>query len=136
MKITITGGSGRFGTVVLRLLAAHGHELLVLDRQAPQSALPAGATFEQSDLMDAVWLRRRLAGQDALVHLAAIPAPATASCSTRIGLIAFRSCSSGAKMARSRSASDQSWRWIAASNACESDGARQPQPIAIAMKTG
>jgi UDP-glucose 4-epimerase len=75
MKITITGGSGRFGTVVLRLLAAHGHELLVLDRQAPQSALPAGATFEQSDLMDAVWLRRRLAGQDALVHLAAIPHP-------------------------------------------------------------
>lgn len=75
MKITITGGCGRFGGVVTRLLSSRGHELLLLDRQAPQGDLPPGAAFERSDLMDAAWLRRRLAGQDALVHLAAIPHP-------------------------------------------------------------
>lgn len=75
MKITVTGGCGRFGGVVLRLLASRGHELLVLDRQEPRASLPTGATFERSDLLDATWLRQRLAGQDALVHLAAIPHP-------------------------------------------------------------
>jgi len=77
MKITITGGCGRFGAVVVRRLASLGHELLVLDRQEPQSSLPlpGGVAFEQSDLLDAQWLRRRLAGQDALVHLAAIAHP-------------------------------------------------------------
>ncbi|MCX6018735.1 MAG: NAD(P)-dependent oxidoreductase [Chloroflexi bacterium] len=75
MKVTITGGCGRFGAVVLSRLTAQGHELHVLDRQAPKSTLPGGATFEQSDLMDAAWLRNRFAGQDAVVHLAAIPHP-------------------------------------------------------------
>lgn len=75
LKIVVTGGSGRFGTVVVKLLAGQGHELMLLDRQAPKDALPAGVRFAANDLGDAAALRGLFAGYDAVVHLAAIPNP-------------------------------------------------------------
>jgi nucleoside-diphosphate-sugar epimerase len=75
LRIVVTGGSGRFGTVVVKLLAAQGHEIVLLDRQRPKDELPAGVRFRTSDLGDAAALRGLFGGFDALVHLAAIPNP-------------------------------------------------------------
>ncbi len=75
MRVVLTGGSGRLGSVVASQLLASRHELLILDRQPPKLESLAAVCFEQSDLSEADALRRLFAGFDALVHLAAIPNP-------------------------------------------------------------
>jgi UDP-glucose 4-epimerase len=75
LKTVLTGGSGRFGAVVAKLLAGQGHEILLLDRQPPKDELPAGVRFEANDLGDAAVLRSLFAGFERVVHLAAIPNP-------------------------------------------------------------
>ncbi len=75
MRVALTGGSGRLGSVVAVHLLACGHDLLILDRQPPKLEALAAVRFEQSELNDTDALRRLFAGCDALVHLAAIPNP-------------------------------------------------------------
>ncbi|MEJ3403976.1 NAD(P)-dependent oxidoreductase [Rathayibacter sp. YIM 133350] len=81
MRIAVTGGSGKLGRTVVRELAAHGHEVHNLDRRGERSA-----TFTQVDVTDygqvidaLAGINDRHDGVDALVHLAAIPAPGLAS---------------------------------------------------------
>src|SRR5919107_5316059 len=78
MKIVVTGGSGKAGRAVVRDLLEHGHEVLNVDlvpspdRAAP--FLPADLTnFGQT--LEALSGAEVLAGVEAVVHLAAIPAP-------------------------------------------------------------
>lgn len=77
MKIAVTGGSGKLGRSVVARLRAEGNEVLNLDRFGER-----GAGFLSIDLvnygevLDAFHgVNDVVAGFDALVHLAAIPAP-------------------------------------------------------------
>ena len=78
MKIVVTGGSGKAGRAVVRDLLEHGHEVLNVDLvPSPDPAapfLPADLTdFGQT--LEALSGAEVLAGVEAVVHLAAIPAP-------------------------------------------------------------
>jgi nucleoside-diphosphate-sugar epimerase len=75
MRIAVTGGSGRVGTAVTAAAAAVGHEVLVLDRRAPELPVP----FREVDLTDHAALRAALDGCDVLVHLGGIAGPNEAS---------------------------------------------------------
>jgi nucleoside-diphosphate-sugar epimerase len=78
MKIVVTGGSGKAGRAVVRDLLEHGHEVLNVDLvPSPDPVapfLPADLTdFGQT--LEALSGAEVLAGVEAVVHLAAIPAP-------------------------------------------------------------
>lgn len=81
MRIALTGGSGKLGTVAVRELRAAGHTVINLDQHGHR-----GPGFVRVDLTDYGQVIDALAGVndqhegfDALVHLAAIPAPGIAS---------------------------------------------------------
>ena len=82
LRIAVTGGSGKLGRGVIAVLAAAGHEVVNLDR-APAPGGPARvAGFVEVDLTDYGQVADALSGVDevydrldAVVHLAAIPAP-------------------------------------------------------------
>jgi UDP-glucose 4-epimerase len=72
-KLVCTGGSGRLGRHVVSSLRG-SCSVTVLD-----AAPPTGTdAFVQADVTDIGALRRAFAGEDAVVHLAAIPNPRTA----------------------------------------------------------
>ena len=77
MRVAVTGGSGKLGRSVVRRLGEDGHEVTNLDRTGTR-----GRSFTEVDLRDygqvvdvLLGLEDRHAGFDAVVHLAAIPAP-------------------------------------------------------------
>ena len=76
MRIALTGSTGKLGTVVLRELRGSGHDVVGLDVVGSR-----GSGFVQVDLtdygqvIDALGGIDRAAPFDAVVHLAAIPAP-------------------------------------------------------------
>lgn len=77
MRVAVTGGSGKLGRSVVRRLGEDGHEVTNLDRTGTR-----GRGFTEVDLRDygqvvdvLLGLEDRHAGFDAVVHLAAIPAP-------------------------------------------------------------
>ena len=72
MRIVVTGGSGKAGRWVVRHLREQGHDVLNVDVVRDPS--PQG-TSVLADLTDAGQCLEILAGADAVVHLAAIPAP-------------------------------------------------------------
>ena len=75
LKIIVTGGSGRVGTVLIPELIKSGHNVLNLDRE--QSPLPSVKTWitdlRQSDIFQAVH------DSDAIIHLAGFHRPGDAS---------------------------------------------------------
>jgi nucleoside-diphosphate-sugar epimerase len=73
-KIVVTGGMGRLGRYVTENLRQRC-DLTVLDR-VPVDVAAVRAI--EGDVTDYEALKRNLAGQDAVVHLAAIPNPRTA----------------------------------------------------------
>ncbi|WP_314324408.1 NAD(P)-dependent oxidoreductase [Paenarthrobacter ilicis] len=80
MKIAVTGGSGKLGRNVVRRLEHDGHEVLNIDRDGSR-----GPGFVSVDLRNyghvadvIMGLDDRHQGLDAVVHLAAIPAPGLA----------------------------------------------------------
>jgi nucleoside-diphosphate-sugar epimerase len=88
-RVVITGGSGKLGRAVVRHFAEHGYAVTNVDR-VPSPDAPEGVRFLQADLTDfgqAVQVLTHVDehygrlpvgsgdGVDALVHLAAIPAP-------------------------------------------------------------
>ena len=80
--VVVTGGSGKLGRACVRHLSESGWDVVVFDRVAPGIE---GITFVPVDLTDygqvldaMLGVEERYAGVDALVHLAAIPAPGLA----------------------------------------------------------
>jgi nucleoside-diphosphate-sugar epimerase len=72
MRIAVTGGTGKAGRWVVDDLREHGHDVLNVDWRSD------GGTQGRSlvaDLTDPGQAFDALAGMDAIVHLAAIPAP-------------------------------------------------------------
>jgi UDP-glucose 4-epimerase len=82
-RVVVTGGSGKLGRAVVRELVDHRYEVTVLDRAVPpEPAALAGAMFVPVDLTDwgqvvdaLLGVESRYDRVDAVVHLAAIPAP-------------------------------------------------------------
>jgi nucleoside-diphosphate-sugar epimerase len=96
MRIVVTGAAGGIGRYVVPDLLAHGHEVVAIDRAAPGTAAPGtggkaaesaltahlqppttegAVTWFVGDSRDEVMLTEAMQGADALIHLAAIPAP-------------------------------------------------------------
>jgi nucleoside-diphosphate-sugar epimerase len=73
-RYLVTGGSGRLGRSVVRVLAEAGHDVVSLDR-SPVPGLPAEQ--RSVDLLDSAATRDAVAGirPDGIVHLAAISVP-------------------------------------------------------------
>ena len=72
MRIVVTGGSGKAGRWVVRDLRERGHDVLNVDLAHDGSA---HGLCVRTDLTDLGQCHDVLAGADAVVHLAAIPAP-------------------------------------------------------------
>jgi nucleoside-diphosphate-sugar epimerase len=71
-QIVVTGGSGKAGRAVVHDLVEHGYDVVNVD-VVPSS--PQEAPFLRADLTDLGETIEALRGADAVVHLAAIPAP-------------------------------------------------------------
>jgi nucleoside-diphosphate-sugar epimerase len=71
-KVVVTGGSGKAGRAAIRELLEHGYEVVNVDAMRPAEQL---APFRQIDLTDYGMTVAALAGADAVVHMAANPAP-------------------------------------------------------------
>jgi len=78
-RVVVTGGSGKLGRAVVTDLVQHGWDVVVLDRAAPADA---SVTFVPVDLTDygsvldaMLGVEERYDTVDAVVHLAAVPAP-------------------------------------------------------------
>ena len=72
MRIAVTGGTGKAGRWVVADLREHGHDVLNVDWRSDGS--DHGLCLV-ADLTDPGQARDALTGMDAIVHLAAIPAP-------------------------------------------------------------
>jgi len=70
-RIVVTGASGKAGRAVVRTLLEHDHDVLAVDVVSPTEP---SAPFLLADLTEYGQTVECLAGQDAVVHLAAIPA--------------------------------------------------------------
>jgi nucleoside-diphosphate-sugar epimerase len=70
-KIVVTGASGKAGRAVVRTLLEHDHAVLSVDVVSPSDS---SAPSLLADLTEYGQTVECLAGQDAVVHLAAIPA--------------------------------------------------------------
>jgi nucleoside-diphosphate-sugar epimerase len=82
-RVAVTGGSGKLGRAVVRDLLDHGWDVVVLDAHIPSGA---STRTVRIDLQDAGQVLGALSavddvhtGVDAVVHLAAIPAPGLAT---------------------------------------------------------
>jgi nucleoside-diphosphate-sugar epimerase len=72
MRIVVTGGSGKGGAWVVRDLREHGHDVLNVDVRHDGSEFGLCMLADLTDLGQA---QDALAGAEAVVHFAAIPAP-------------------------------------------------------------
>ena len=78
MRVVVTGGSGKLGRFVVDDLVSHRYDVLKVDEVAPESGRSA---YLKVDLTDYGQVLEALTGVDeqgpaqAVVHLAAIPAP-------------------------------------------------------------
>lgn len=77
MRIAVTGSSGKLGTVVVRELKAAGHTVIGMDRAGTRADDFVFVDFtDYGQVIDAFTaVKDRHDGIDAVVHLAAIPAP-------------------------------------------------------------
>ncbi|SEP78031.1 Nucleoside-diphosphate-sugar epimerase [Devosia sp. YR412] len=83
-KILVTGGSGKLGRAVLKDLVAHGYDVLNLDQQALPEAICPSIRVDLTNFGEVAaailgGVDERTGPFDAVVHLAAIPAPGLAA---------------------------------------------------------
>ena len=79
-RVVVTGGAGKLGRACVTELIGHGWDVVVFDRLRPPAN--SGAVFVPIDLTDygqvldaMLGVEERYGQPDALVHLAAVPAP-------------------------------------------------------------
>lgn len=76
MRVLVTGGNGRLGRWAVQELRGHGHEVVSVDRHVPEPREP-GVHYRQVEMGDLGGVVGAAYRCDALLHLAAIPAPYT-----------------------------------------------------------
>jgi nucleoside-diphosphate-sugar epimerase len=78
-RVIVTGGSGKLGRAVLSDLVAHGYEVLNLDQRLPRDSIAPTVRVDLRDFGEVVaalnGVDEHRGPFDAVVHLAAIPAP-------------------------------------------------------------
>lgn len=80
MRIAVTGGSGKLGRTVVRTLREEGHEVVNLDQHGERESVTRVDLTDYGQVIDAIaGVDDRHGGVDAIVHLAAIPAPGIVS---------------------------------------------------------
>jgi len=80
MRIAVTGGSGKLGRTVVRTLREEGNEVVNLDRFGERGDFTQVDLTDYGQVIDAIaGVDDRHRGVDAIVHLAALPAPGLAS---------------------------------------------------------
>jgi len=80
MRIAVTGGSGKLGRTVVRTLREEGNEVVNLDRFGERGDFTQVDLTDYGSVIDAIaGVDDRHHGVDAIVHLAALPAPGLAS---------------------------------------------------------
>ena len=72
MRVLVTGGSGFIGSHVLDVLAAAGHDPVVLDLVPSRHHPPGTYATICGDITDREVTRRAVRGCDAIIHLAAV----------------------------------------------------------------
>jgi UDP-glucose 4-epimerase len=75
MKIAVTGGNGRIGRAIVEMALTQGHEAVSIDQTPPPKIDQAHLSFIQANLTDYEEFVQAIRGCDALIHMAAIPAP-------------------------------------------------------------
>lgn len=83
-KVLVTGGSGKLGRAVLRDLVAHGYDVLNIDQQALSEPICRSVKIDLTNFGEVAaailgGVDERGGPFDAVVHLAAIPAPGLAA---------------------------------------------------------
>jgi len=71
-KVVVTGGSGKAGRAVVNELNARGYQTLNIDQTIPPASWGWALAVDLTDLGQTI---EALRGADAVVHLAAVPAP-------------------------------------------------------------
>jgi nucleoside-diphosphate-sugar epimerase len=80
MRIAVTGGSGKLGRTVVHTLRDEGNEVVNLDRFGERWTTTQVDLTDFGQVIDAIaGVDDRHSGVDAIVHLAALPAPGIAS---------------------------------------------------------
>jgi len=75
-KVVVTGGSGRAGEYIIAELAANGYDVYNADFAPPRPGSASNAAqFWRIDVTDYGEVLNALTGADAVIHMAAIPAP-------------------------------------------------------------
>ena len=74
-RVLVTGGLGRLGRVVCDDLVSHGYDVVVLDQVFTSERVPERIRPVVGEVTDVGHVTQALRGCDALIHLAAIPAP-------------------------------------------------------------
>lgn len=76
MRIIVTGGTGKLGRTVVRTLHEEGHDVWNLDLHGKRGGFIRVELTDYGQVIDAIaGVDDRHSGVDAVVHLAAIPAP-------------------------------------------------------------
>ena len=75
MKIAVTGGNGRIGRAIVEMALTEGHEVVSIDQSPSPTMNPPHYSFVQANLTDYEEFVRAIRDCDALIHMAAIPAP-------------------------------------------------------------
>lgn len=75
MKIAVSGGNGRVGHAIVTMALAEGHEVVNIDQTPAANTTQPSLSFIQTDLTDYDAFVGAIRSCDALIHMAAIPAP-------------------------------------------------------------